>query len=141
LGRLARRTKSLRRGASDASATGRSLDEGVPLPARAATLDELLVVVPSGTPLKVEPALGFHLYGADLCLQSAERGLAVVVIDAYCHHNSRNIGLPREFFGSAEAFAQKWHHRLPVATACAVIDFEHRVQMLGNTPGRINRAE
>jgi hypothetical protein len=113
---------------------GRSLDEGVSLPARAATMDELLLVVPKGTPLKVDPELGFHLYGADLCLQAAERGLAVVVIDAYCHHNSRSIGLPREFFASAEAFARKWHHRLPVATPCVIIDWRHRVSILGISP-------
>jgi hypothetical protein len=113
---------------------GRSLDEGIPLPARAATLDELLLVVPKGTPLKADPELGFHLYGADLCLQAAERGLTVVVIDAYCNHNSRNIGLPREFFASAEAFARKWHHRLPVATPCVIIDTNHRVSLLGNSP-------
>ena len=113
---------------------GRLLDEGVPLPALAATLDELLLVVPKLTPLEVDPELGFHLYGADLCLQAAERGLAVVVIDAYCHHNSRNIGLPPVFFTSAEALARKWHHRLPVATPCVIIDTNHKVFVLGNSP-------
>ena len=112
---------------------GRSLDEGIPLPARGATLDELLLVVPNGTPLKVEPNLGFHLYGADLCLQAAERARAVAVLDAYCHHNSRNIGLPREFFASAEAFAHKWHQCLPVATPCVIIDETGLVRILGNT--------
>jgi glycosyl transferase family 2 len=112
---------------------GRWLDEGVGLPARAATLDELLLVVPRGTPLQADPAVGFHLYGADLCLRAAERGLAVVVIDAPCHHNSRSIGLPQEFFRSAEVFARKWEHRLPVATPCVVIDEMGRVCVLGNT--------
>jgi hypothetical protein len=112
---------------------GRWLDEGVSLPARVATLDELLLVVPRGTPLQADPAVGFHLYGADLCLQAAERGLAVVVIDAPCQHNSRSIGLPQEFFRSAEVFARKWEHRLPVATACVIIDEIGRVRVLGNT--------
>jgi len=56
---------------------GRLLHDGPELPARAATLDELLLVVPRNTPLRFDPDLGFHLYGADLCLQAAERGLAV----------------------------------------------------------------
>jgi Glycosyltransferase like family len=112
---------------------GRWLDEGVSLPARAAALDELLLVVPSGTPLEFDPELGFHFYGADLCMQAAERALAVVTIDAPCHHNSRTIGLPNEFFASAEAFARKWHHRLPVATPCVVIDANHGVSILGNS--------
>ena len=58
------------------------------------------------------------MYGADICLQAAERGLAVVVVSALCYHNSRNVGLPKAFFASAETFARKWAHRLPVATAC-----------------------
>jgi hypothetical protein len=112
---------------------GRWLDEGIPLPARVATLDELLFVVPRGTPLEADPELGFHLYGADLCMQAAERGLAVVVIDALCHHNSRNVGLPREFYESAEVFARKWHERLPVATPCVIVDESGAARVLGNS--------
>ena len=101
---------------------GRLLRDGPELPARVATLDELLLVVPRNTPLRFDPALGFHLYGADICLQAAERGLAVVALGALCHHNSRSVGLPEAFFPSAEVFARKWRHRLPVATPCVVID-------------------
>jgi hypothetical protein len=113
---------------------GRWLDEGTPLPAPAAALDELLFVLRRDAPLEIDADLGFHLYGADLCLQAAERELAVVVIDAPCHHNSRSVGLPREFFASAEVIARKWQHRLPVATPCVIIDTEHRVSVLGNSP-------
>ena len=84
------------------------LHEPHELPARVATLDELLLVVPKTTPLRFDPELGFHLYGADLCLQAAERGLAVVAIECLCYHNSRHIGLPEAFFKSAEVFARKW---------------------------------
>ena len=112
---------------------GRMLHEPHELPAAVATLDELLLVVPKGSPLRFDPELGFHLYGADLCLQAAERGLAVVAIEALCYHNSRHIGLPEEFFKSAEVFARKWQHRLPVATPCVIIDEDRRVWMLGNT--------
>ena len=59
---------------------GRVLSEGPGLPAPVATLDELLLIVPRNTSLRVDPALGFHLYGADLCLQARERGLAVVAL-------------------------------------------------------------
>ena len=115
---------------------GRTLREGPELPARVATLDELLLVVRRDTPLRFDPALGFHLYGADLCLQAAERGLAVVCLGALCHHNSRSIGLPKAFYPSAEVFARKWAHRLPVATSCVVIDRQGGVCLLGNTPFR-----
>ena len=111
---------------------GRLLQDGPELPARVATLDELLLVLPRDTPLRFDPALGFHLYGADICLQARERGLAVVAIGALCHHNSRSVGLPEAFFASAEVFARKWAHRLPVATPCVVIDRDRRVYLLGN---------
>jgi hypothetical protein len=111
---------------------GRVLRDGPELPAKVATLDELLLVVRRDTPLRFDPALGFHLYGADICLQAAERGLAVVAIEALCHHNSGSVELPAAFFKSAQVFARKWAHRLPVATPCVVIDREGRVHVLGN---------
>jgi hypothetical protein len=115
---------------------GRLLCDGPELPARVATLDELLLVLPRNTPLRFDPALGFHLYGADVCLQAMERGLAVLALGALCHHNSRSVGLPEAFFASAEVFARKWKHRLPVATPCVVIDREGRVRLLGNATDR-----
>jgi Glycosyltransferase like family len=111
---------------------GRMLRDGPELPARVSTLDELLLIVPRDTPLRFDPELGFHLYGADLCLQAAERGLAVVALGALCHHNSQNVGLPPAFFASAQVFARKWTHRLPVATPCVVIDRGGLVSVLGN---------
>jgi len=111
---------------------GRVLRDGQELPARVAALDELLLVVPRNTPLRFDPGLGFHLYGADICLQAAERGLAVVALGALCLHNSRSVGLPEAFFSCADVFTRKWSHRLPVATPCVVINREGRVHLLGN---------
>jgi len=112
---------------------GRLLQDGPELPARVATLDELLLVVPRNTPLRFDSALGFHLYGADICLQARERGLAVVAIGALGHHNSWSVGLPEAFFPSADVFARKWAHRLPVATPCVVIDRGRQVYLLGSS--------
>jgi hypothetical protein len=120
---------------------GRVLHELPALPARAATLDELLLVVPGDTPLRFDPALGFHLYGADLCLQAAERDLAVVALEAPCDHNTRHNTLPEAFFQSAEVFAEKWKHRLPVATPCVIIDESRQVWILGNSPAHHGPAE
>src|SRR5262249_54502863 len=39
-----------------------------PLPAVVDALDELLLALPKGTLLRADPRLGFHLYGADLCV-------------------------------------------------------------------------
>ena len=98
---------------------GRMLDDGPDLPARVATLDELLLAVPRDSPARFEPAVGFHFYGADLCLTSARRGLASVVLDALCFHNSQFHKAGRDFYQSALAFANKWSEVLPVSTCCA----------------------
>ena len=42
-----------------------------------------------------------HIYSADICLQAHELGLAVVALNAACHHNTRTTVLPRTFFKSA----------------------------------------
>jgi SAM-dependent methyltransferase len=78
------------------------------LPARAESLDELVLVLPRGTPLRFDPALGFHFYAADACLQAQERGLATVAVEALCFHNSRGVELPPEFVASGRALATKW---------------------------------
>jgi hypothetical protein len=114
---------------------GRELRDGPELPARVTTLDELLLVVRRDSGLRFDRALGFHFYGADICLQAHEQGLAVVALGALCHHNSRSIGLPAEFFASAEVFARKWNKRLPVATSCVIID-RGRVHVLANAGAR-----
>jgi hypothetical protein len=111
---------------------GRVLRDGPALPAPVATLDELLLVVRRDSGLRFDPALGFHLYGADLCLQARDRGLAVVALAAPCHHNSRSVGLPQSFHASAKIFARKWAHRLPVATPCVIIGRDGSVHLLGN---------
>jgi hypothetical protein len=110
----------------------RVLRDGPDLPARVATLDELLLVVRRDTTVRFDPELGFHLYGADICMQARECGLAVVTLEALCHHNSASAGLPDAFFASAEVYARKWRHRLPVATPCVIIDCQGSVHVLGN---------
>jgi SAM-dependent methyltransferase len=97
-------------------------------PALVETLDELLLAVPRGTPLRFDPGLGFHLYGADLCLAAREVGLAVVVVDALCFHHSQSVALAESFWASASRFKGKWSHRLPVVTPCVMIDSEGKMR-------------
>jgi SAM-dependent methyltransferase len=99
----------------------RLLQEAAPLPAAVDTLDELLLAVPRDTPLAADPRLGFHLYGADLCLAARRRGLPVVAVDALCLHNSLTAALPPAFHTSAEVLAHKWPGELPIATSCGLI--------------------
>jgi hypothetical protein len=100
----------------------RLLEAGDSLPAPVETLDELLVAVPKDARLQFDPQLGFHFYGADICLAAREQGLQALAVDALCFHNSPHAGLPTEFFASARTFAAKWRREWPVATSCALID-------------------
>jgi hypothetical protein len=47
-------------------------------------------------------------------------------------NSSPSVELAEAFYRSAEVFARKWSHRLPVATPCAVIDRLGEVYLLGN---------
>jgi hypothetical protein len=86
------------------------------LPADVHGLDELLMVVPRATPLRVDGDLGWHLYGTDLALQASERGLRVVVVDAPCHHNSLTGRVPWKYRESERVLARKWERLLPIHT-------------------------
>ena len=101
----------------------RLLAEPHPLPAAVRSLDELLVAVPARGAVRFDPALGWHLYGTDICLKARARGLATAVIDAPCFHHSRGTGdLPAAFRESGRVLARAWPAALPVATPCALID-------------------
>lgn len=101
------------------------LDEPTPLPALASSLDELVLIVPRNTPLRFETTLGFHLYGTDICLSAEKVGLQGVVIDAPCHHNSKQGNeLPALYHASSNRLAEKWRDRLPIATPCGIVRSE-----------------
>ena len=98
------------------------LREPAVLPAQVQTLDELLVAVRRDNTLSIDPALGFHFYGADLGLQARKSGLAAVVLDAPCFHNSRTESeLGSDFHKSGKALKAKWSSELPIATSCTVL--------------------
>jgi hypothetical protein len=91
--------------------------EPAPLPALVDTLDELVLVFDRRRGVRLEPALGFHLYGADACLAARRAGLAAVVLDAVCLHNSQTVELHPSFAQSARVLAEKWPSELPLRTA------------------------
>lgn len=99
------------------------LKYGTELPAEVDTLDELLLAVPRGTPLRLDDTLGFHFYGADLCMAARQKGLPVAALDALCFHNSLNSDETAPTFRrSGTLFANKWRAQLPVMTSSALID-------------------
>ena len=90
-----------------------------PLPALAETVDEFLMAVPKSTKVRFDPALKWHLYGADFALQTMQQGKFVAVVDALCFHHSRTgYVLPEDYHRSAAAFRSKWISHLPICTPC-----------------------
>ena len=87
------------------------------------TLDEVLLILRRSSGLQFDEKLpGFHMYGADICLQAAERGLKCYAIGACCVHNTNGIRLlPRAYWRCYERLRRKWRKRLPVSTPCMPI--------------------
>lgn len=101
----------------------RVLGEPFDAPVPAETLDELLLVVRRSSGLRFDEKLpGFHLYGADLCLAAAAKGLKNFIVSAFCIHNARGIvRLPAEFWRAYFYLRRKWRRKLPVTTCCTTI--------------------
>jgi hypothetical protein len=91
----------------------------MPLPALVETLDEVLVAMPKSNPARLDPELGWHLYGADLAMQTMQRGHFVAALDALCfHHSKTGYKLSADYERAAGRFRNKWQAQLPVFTPC-----------------------
>jgi SAM-dependent methyltransferase len=98
------------------------LAQPTPLPALVNGLDEVVLVMRRESPLRFDPRLGFHLYGADLSLQAREQRLAVVVLDVPCVHNSLFAHLPPAFAESRDRLLEKWPNVRPVFGSMGRLD-------------------
>ena len=88
------------------------------------SLDEVLLVTRKSAGLRFDPAVpGFHMYGADICLESRKRqGRKCYAISAFCIHNTNQYGmLPWAFWKSYLAMRRKWRDHLPIRTSCTEI--------------------
>jgi GT2 family glycosyltransferase len=87
------------------------------------TLDEVLLVVRKSSNLRFDESLpGFHMYGADICLEARRRGMKSYVIPAFCIHNTNGYRmLPWEFWRCYLFMRKKWRSQLPIATSCVDI--------------------
>ena len=97
-----------------------------PLPAPVDGLDELVLVLPRDTDLRVEPRVGWHLYGTDLALQVHRAGGWTAVLDLPCHHNSLYHVLDEGYHHSEAVLAGKWPDELPIVTNSSSIDEDPR---------------
>ena len=81
-------------------------------PARVASVDENFVVVRAASRVGFSRDLdGFHLYGADLCLNADVRGYRSYVIDFHLKHLSAG-NKDDAFSKSLQAFKDKWNTAL-----------------------------
>ncbi len=78
------------------------------LPCRAQSLDEHCLVIRKSSGLWFDEELGgFHMYGADICLEAMCRGLKNYVIDARLEHLSGGK-VDDGFRETADKFMEKW---------------------------------
>ncbi len=91
------------------------------LPCRAQSLDEHCLIIRKASGLRFDEELGgFHMYGADICLEAMFRNLRCYAIDAWLEHLSGGKA-DEGFKVSADKFKEKWEKRGlhgPVMTTC-----------------------
>jgi hypothetical protein len=92
-------------------------------PLEVGCLDEVVLVVRRSSGLQFDEKLpGFHLYGADICLEARRKGLKCYAISAFCVHNSNGLDqLPQAYSRAYFYMRDKWRNQLPIRTPCMVI--------------------
>lgn len=98
------------------------LDRPTPLPAAVDSIDEILLAMRRDAPLRFDPAVGFHLYGTDICLSASAQGRTNVVVDAPAFHNSLFAQLSPDFHRSREALLGKWTEIRPLMANVGELD-------------------
>ncbi len=85
------------------------------------TLDELLLIVRRSSGLSFDESLsGYHMYGADICLEARKRGIKSYVISAFCIHNAIEHR-PLQFWKAYFFMRRKWKSQLPITTNCTIV--------------------
>jgi len=89
-------------------------------PAEIQTLDEIVLILRKSSGLRFDGKLPhFHLYGTDICLRAATRGMKSYAISALCVHNTfQDFDLPKEFFECCQYVKREWKQFLPIRTTC-----------------------
>ncbi|MDQ2957759.1 MAG: class I SAM-dependent methyltransferase [Actinomycetota bacterium] len=98
------------------------LSYGTGAPAEVDVLDEVLLAVRASSGLRADPALRFHLYGADLCLSAQQAGLTNVVLPAPAFHNSLFAQPDPSFDVARQALLAKWPGIRPLHTNMGQLD-------------------
>jgi hypothetical protein len=109
------------RGWGHVYSSGRGIiGETLPRPVPIQTLDEIVLILRKSSGLRFDEHLPhFHLYGADICLAAAAKGMRSYAVSAYCIHNTQqNLVLPKEFYECYRELKRIWMDHLPIQTTC-----------------------
>ena len=89
------------------------------------SLDEVVLILRKSAGLCFDPHIpGFHMYGADICLEARRHRKKCYAIAAFCIHNTNQYGmLPWQFWKGYLAMRRKWKAQLPVRTTCTEISY------------------
>jgi Glycosyltransferase like family len=95
---------------------GKPLEQPVPVQ----TLDEIVLILRKSSGLRFDERIPhYHLYGSDICLSAAKRGMTSYAISAFCIHNTQqNLVLPKEFYECYRELKRIWMDQLPIQTTC-----------------------
>lgn len=77
------------------------------LPAKVDSLDELILIFPSDTAIRLDTELGWHMYGADACVKAKKLGQDALAISNRVVHYSKRTEFDPKFYQSAEIFRAK----------------------------------
>ena len=98
---------------------------GEPLdrPVAVQTLDEIVLILRKSSGLRFDDSLpNFHMYGADICLRAARKGMKSYAFSAFCIHNThQTLVLPKEFYECCKHIRHVWKNCLPIQTTCITI--------------------
>jgi hypothetical protein len=122
----------------------RVIGDALDLPCRVQSLDEMLMIIRTGSGLRFDEALpGFHLYGTDLLLTAASQGLTAWVADLpTIHHSHAVVNLGGDFRKAWRYLRAKWRAQLPLPNLVCTIttsiwpllirDLRVRIRMRGS---------
>lgn len=121
-------TEARRAGHLWSSGLGAELKGPMPMPARAGSLDELVLVLRREAGLHFDPALPhFHLYGTDIVQIAAQASRSAYVIDAPVIHNSDQlVRLDRGYIQAYDYMCEKWQESLPLRTLTGLISTDRQ---------------
>jgi hypothetical protein len=90
----------------------------------AVSIDELALVLPRESLLRIDASLGWHLWATDLCLQAicTHKFFARIVRSPLFHNSHSDHQLPAAFHASAARLLAKHADFGPIHTLCGVID-------------------